>query len=168
MKTTIYTKTKNNQKLIIDIRCDDECKNGNDTFAITGTTLGRACTSRHLDAVKYNDGKYYVHESGGCIHDIILASHPELKILVDLHLSDGHGVPLYAVENGYHHMRNRDVFKDYLRLTDNQVEDFYSIKSTSSQTHKGIFIDKIESMKPIWLEEAKKGKELIQRLINSN
>jgi len=165
MKTTIYTKTKKGQKLIIEIRCDDECKNGHDTFSITGTILGKACSSNHYYAIKYNDGKYYRHEGGGCIHDVILNAHPELKPLVEIHLSDGDGVPMYAVENGYYHMRNTEIFKKYLRLTDEQVKDFYSIKPTSSQTDKGIFIDKIEAMKPIWLEEAKKAKELIKSLL---
>lgn len=163
MKTTIYTRFKG-QPLIINIRCDDECKNGHDTFAITADLLRKnKCSKSHYDAVFFEPtGEYHAMEACGCLHDIILKVRPDLKPFVDLHLADGDGVPMYAVENGKYHMRNKQTFTNYLRLTDEQANEFYSLPSTGEWNL--LFTQKIESMKPQWLSEANAAKELLKSL----
>lgn len=96
----------------IEIRLSDDCKNGHNDFAITATfwEIGRVRSDRNL-------------ETAGCCHDEILKVHPELKIFVDLHLSDVKGAPLYAAENGYYWLR-KDIktAKEYLRVDDAEIE----------------------------------------------
>lgn len=123
-----YTETKqinhNGEKcdIIVKIRLNDECKNGHQDFAITGdiyeagSRSDRACIS------------------GGCIHDEILKYFHEFKIFVKLHLSDYSGVPMYAVENGFYHLREgfnntkptsknfKKEFCNYYRMTPKQFD----------------------------------------------
>jgi hypothetical protein len=169
MKTTINKRFKG-APMIIEIRCDDECKNGHDTFAITATiTKKNPCDKSHFDAVYYAPtDKYYAHDMGGCLHDEILAVMPSLKPFIDLHLSDGNGVPMYAVENGKYHMTNKEVFTKYLRLTDSQANEFYALPTNGVKNWNLLFTEKIESMYPQWLSEANKAKELLSELIKNH
>lgn len=105
----------------IDIRLSDDCKNGHNDFAITATfwQVGKERKDRFCIAA-------------GCCHDKILKFHPELKIFVDLHLSDVNGAPMYAIGNGFYHLKNgfnntkqgskkfSEEFKEYYRLTPEQ------------------------------------------------
>ena len=167
MRTTIKTSTKEFPKFHIDVRCDDECNNGHDTFSITGS----AWTNRNK-----RDS-----DIGGCIHDEILKIRPDLKLLVDLHLSDGDGVPMYAVENGYYHlqgymgtaeyghtMTRKDV-ADYLRVTEAEIQTLADsikllIDNDRGDMAKKTFIEWVELKKPQWKKEAELGKELIRGL----
>lgn len=78
----------------IDVRLDDECRNGHADFSVTGQTWEKDHRGRMQEA------------SVGCIHEEILAVWPEVKIFTDLHLSDSNGAPMYAVENGFYHLHN--------------------------------------------------------------
>ncbi len=96
--------------LVVTMELVDECKNGHEDFSITVTN--------------YQTG------SSGCIHEDIVERVPKLKFLVDLHLSDFKGVPMYAVANGFYYLKearkDKDYtqFKKYLRLTDAEVKLF--------------------------------------------
>lgn len=79
-------------KIVVEIRLNDECKNGHQDFAITGTT---------------SNGNRW--ESGGCIHDEILEQFPEYKIFVDLHLSDYNGMPMHFRANAIYHAGGKDI-----------------------------------------------------------
>lgn len=70
-----------------EVRFDDECGNGHNSFAITGT--------KYLCDV--NGGKVR-WESGGCIHEEIAKHLPELEPLIKWHLCDTNG-PLHYVAN---------------------------------------------------------------------
>jgi hypothetical protein len=104
----------NNSKVncIVDIRLNDQCKNGHQDFAITGTfwEIGKNRSNNLI--------------SSGCCHDDILKHFPELKIFVDLHLCDYAGIPTYIIENGYFHMSIKEMTKEkfceYYRITSNE------------------------------------------------
>ena len=88
----IATKETSRKKIVVEIRLDDECHNGHCDFAITGETYIK------------KDGRW-IHNEGGCIHDTILKHFPEFRDFVTLHLSDCHGVPMYAIENGIYFLK---------------------------------------------------------------
>jgi hypothetical protein len=69
-------------RLEVEIRYDDKCNNGHNTFAITGTMYssnGRAI-------------------GGGCLHDEIVKAFPELKKYIKFHLMSSDG-PLHYKAN---------------------------------------------------------------------
>lgn len=105
---------KHNHK--VEVQLADECKNGHQDFSITATfwNPGAARTDRKMI-------------TAGCCHEDILKVYPELKIFVDLHLSDYLGRPMYAAENGRYHFNNssKEVAMNYLRIS---AEEYESLK----------------------------------------
>lgn len=80
---------KDGQKHRIKARAELVHRDGNSNayFSITGEVERRANNNR------------WVFESGGCVHEEIVAQFPQLQLLCDIHLSDENGVPLYAYAN---------------------------------------------------------------------
>jgi hypothetical protein len=68
--------------LRVSIRHDDECKNGHNSFSITGEVIGKI-------------GRYI---AGGCLHDDIERAFPELAHLIKWHLSSTDG-PMHYIAN---------------------------------------------------------------------
>lgn len=125
----------------------------NKYFSVTGGLWERTSARDEYQEFKYVDGKKYEMISGGCIHETILKYRPDLKILVDLHLSDvGTGTPMHAHANGYYHFkRDRKKGIDYIRAgaiarTNDSFDTIYN------------------RMGPIWAAEAKKARDLINTL----
>lgn len=124
----------NNEKhnIEVKIRLNDECKNGHQDFAITGTTwkIGMARTDRNSIGC-------------GCIHEDILEAFPEFLPFVKLHLCDYDGVPMNAIGNMQYHMANgfnstrvkddnfADEFCEYYRLTQAEFEELSNAKADS-------------------------------------
>jgi hypothetical protein len=75
-----------------EIRFDDSCRNGRNSFAITGETRvpGRSDI-----------------EMGGCIHDEIAAHFPELAPLIKWHLTNANG-PMHYIANTIYLAGDRD------------------------------------------------------------
>ncbi len=74
------------------VRYDDECGNGHNTFAITGSV--RVPKQRDIAA-------------GGCIHEEVIAAFPELAPLVKWHLCSSDG-PMHGIANTIYHAGDRD------------------------------------------------------------
>lgn len=118
MKTNIlsYTASKNyvengtTYRIDVKIQLTDECKNGVCHWSITADIYGKRRNGR------------FVWCSGGCCHNEISKHFPEFSMFVALHLSDCYGAPLYAVENGYYHMKNssKETVINYLRITETE------------------------------------------------
>lgn len=124
------SKTVGRENITVEIRLNDECKNGHQDFSITADIY---------EAGKPKTDRYFI--SGGCCHNEILKAFPEFKIFVDLHLCDYEGIPMYAVENGFYHLRNgfnntkpeqpefKKEFCDYYRITPEQFDVLNNTKN---------------------------------------
>lgn len=83
-------------KIKIKIRYDDECGNGHNSFAITGSIY----SSRTSTADRYC-------ECCGCIHDEIIKYFPEFAHLIKWHLCNSEA-PMYYLANTTYHARDRE------------------------------------------------------------
>lgn len=174
MKHKIAAVDADKNQLFITIRLDDECHNGHADFAITANIYeaGKPRTDRYLIA-------------GGSCHEDILDARPDLGIFVDLHLSDTQGVPMYAVENGYYHLRNgfnstpaddpkfSAEFCQYYRVT---PEQFDALNACGSKTHYALLLQtlgildqwKLQAAEGIRQLEAMTGETFVDTSIRSN
>jgi len=112
---------KNDIEYKIEIKLDDEHKNGHDDFSITASI----CQYKHAPNIIID----------GCCHQKILMVRPEYAIFIRLHLSDWKGVPMHAVENGSYFIKEKeyDAAKSLLRISDYELE--YLKKFTESKDY---------------------------------
>lgn len=101
--------------MIVELRYDDECGNGYNTFSITGRIKGPGI------------------DMGGCIHKEIEKYFPEFKHLIKWHLC-GSQEPMYYIENTLYHASNSTSSK-YKAGEPNQWEKVLTFKD-SYITHK--------------------------------
>lgn len=78
--------------MTVEIRYDDECGNGHNTFAITGT-------------IKRLSRGIYHTICAGCIHEEIEKYFPEFKHLIKWHLCNS-DAPMHYLENTLYHASN--------------------------------------------------------------
>ena len=85
-----YTDRGKRFTITAEVRYDDECHNGHNTFAITADIRER--------------GREYM---GGCCHDEVAKHFPELAPFIKWHLMNSDG-PMYYLANTLYHAGNRD------------------------------------------------------------
>lgn len=83
--------SKAGDTLQVEMRFDDNCKNGHNSFAITGD-------------IRSAIGRW---EAGGCLHDDIARVFPELIPLIKWHLTSDDG-PMHYIANTIYHAGDRD------------------------------------------------------------
>lgn len=145
------SKTIGKETIQVDIRLNDECKNGHQDFSITGYLY---------QAGKPKIDKYLI--TCGCIHEEIIKFYPEFEIFIKLHLCDWQGVPMYAVENGFYHLINgfnytkpqdesfKIKFCDYYRISSSQ---FDILKESKNQLQYALNLQNLSILEQ-WKEEA--------------
>lgn len=79
-----------------EIRFDDDCGNGHNSFAITGVIARGG---------RFNNDNSW--EAFGCLHEDIAATFPELAHLIPWHLTSSDG-PMHYIANALYHVGNRD------------------------------------------------------------
>ena len=82
-------------KLTVNIRFDDNCKNGHNSFAITGDVVATSGRNRDL--------------AGGCVHEEIAKVFPELAPLIKWHLVSTDRPMHYAANVMYHASDREDM-----------------------------------------------------------
>jgi hypothetical protein len=158
------SKTIGKETIYVKIRLNDECKNGHQDFSITGDIY---------EAGKPKTDRYFI--SGGCIHEDILKHFPEFKIFVDLHLCDYKGIPMYAVENGYYHLREgfnktkpndagfKTEFCEYYRLS---LAQFDELSKSRCKTEFALMLQSLNILDQ-WETQAKEAIKILESLTGS-
>jgi hypothetical protein len=99
----------------ITVRLDDEGKNGHADFSITGTSYAAGKIKCERNSIR-----------SGAIGDAIAAAFPEFAIFNRLHLCDFDGAPMYALSNGYYHLKRMQTaeFCAYFNCTPAERDAF--------------------------------------------
>lgn len=165
MKTNnlIYSTSKQdkNMNVFVKIRLNDECKNGHQDFAITANVYepNKPTTERNMIGC-------------GCMHEDILSLFPEFKIFVNLHLSDCNGIPMYAVENGFYHLRNgfnntpitsKDFKKEFCEYYRMNSKQFDIINESENKLEYAILLKELGILEQ-WQNEANEAIKLLEKL----
>ncbi len=128
-------------------------------FSITADVWERSKESS--TDYKYFNNQKYILTQAGCCHDIILKYFPNLKIFVDLHLSNLQGVPMYLTENGVFFINQFLKRKDY---NINTIQKHFRISRTEAKKLCRIYIKSgkyalhtyiLNTYLPIYEKEAK-------------
>lgn len=90
----VYTEGKEKYRIIAEVRHDDECGNGHNSFSITG----------QIDRLQ--NGVWRDH-TGGCIHEDVAKHFPELAPFLKWHLTSTDG-PMHYIANTLYLAGNRD------------------------------------------------------------
>lgn len=145
------TKVVGNESITVKIRLNDECKNGIEDFSITGEIYkaGKPRTGRNMI-------------TAGCIHEEIARAFPEFIPFIRLHLADWQGIPMYAVENGFYHLKNgfnneaagtpehATKFCEYYRMAPAQFE---ALKNSETSAIYGFYLVELGIVEQ-WKNEA--------------
>lgn len=159
LRHTIITTDSDDNYMKIYIRLNDECKNGHQDFSITADIYEKG---------KPKTDRYFI--AGGCCHEEIIKARPDLKIFVNLHLCDYKGIPMYAVENGFYHLRHgfnnkyaanfKDDFCEYYRITGSQFE---KLKAAKNQLEYALKLQSLNILKQ-WEKEANTAIDLLEKM----
>lgn len=94
-KASRYYGKGNRYRLAVELRFDDQCRNGAQSFAITADLF---------DKQETREGGWV---AGGCLHEDIARRFPELRELVPYHLCDTRG-PMHYAANVVYFAGDRD------------------------------------------------------------
>ena len=151
MKTKIERTAKDGSQFDIVIRLSDDCHNGHEDFSITGTIY---------EAGKPKIERYMV--SGGAIGDYVAKEFPDLAIFDRLHLCDFKGAPMYAVGNGFYHIKRMDAeqFCEYFRCT---PEEWEKLCTAENKEHFAILLH-LSAIPRRWQQEADEAIKILEQM----
>lgn len=90
--------------VVPEVRWDDECGDGHNSFSVAAMVYGK---DRIMGETTIQfDGKTYWCCGGGCCHDTIEKSHPEIAHLIKWHLVSSDGPMHYIPNTLYHALEN--------------------------------------------------------------
>lgn len=92
--------------IIAEVRHDDECGNGHNSFSVTGEIYEKY-PQRGEPSVTHESGKKLWLSSCGCIHEDVAKHFPELAPFIRWHLASTDG-PMHFIANVIYHAGDRD------------------------------------------------------------
>lgn len=132
------------------VRFDDECRNGYETFAITGEV--REVRKDFTTGLEYTPSGDRYMLSCGCVHEHIAAAFPELAPFIKWHLTSTPG-PMHYAANAIYFAGDKDcyglragearIYRDGLRFPNGL---FYSVESSSLLKHLRELIERREPL----------------------
>lgn len=102
---------------------------------------------------------------GGADHESILKFRPDMKDLVNLHLSNIRGEPMYAEENGWFILTNKELYNNYteedrpgllakhFRISSEEAQSLIDKYRAGNFTREA-FNEYVNSQRPRWKKEA--------------
>ncbi|MDD5540949.1 MAG: hypothetical protein PHG61_09690 [Candidatus Marinimicrobia bacterium] len=94
-------------KLVVNVRYDDRCGNGHNTFAITADLFDR-CHRNREPSTELSTGKRRWLGSWGCLHGKIKKVYPEMAKYIKWHSVSSDG-PMYYIENTMYDIEQGDL-----------------------------------------------------------
>lgn len=152
IKVNIKKEASNGMFFNINIRLNDQCKNGHNDFSITGDYwhAGEARTERNA--------------CSGAIGDTIAKHFPEFQIFENLHLCDVKGAPMHASANGFYHLNTQEMekteFCKYYRVS---PEQFDKLKTAEDEQHFKYLLYST-GVTEQWQDEATKAIALLEEM----
>lgn len=103
-----YTEHGKPCAIVAEVRHDDQCGNGHNTFSITAD-IYESYQHRGEPTIKTPDGKTLWMSGGGCCHDEVAKHFPQLAPLIKWHLTSTDG-PMHYPGNVIYHAGDRDCW----------------------------------------------------------
>lgn len=97
-----------NSVIVAEVRYDDECGNGHNTFAITAEVY-EPHAQRGEPTVTHTNGRKMWLNACGCCHEEVAKHFPQLAPLLKWHLVSSDG-PMHYVANTVYHAGDRDCW----------------------------------------------------------
>jgi len=157
------------------------------TLVITASDEGTSWSNRYfsITAELYEAGKQLTYRNiiaCGCMREEILKAAPELKPLVDIHLSKLDGIPMHAEENGWYWLAKAarikqqyepqelpeeclKIFSEHCRISLDKAKRLVALVKAEPEEFSArcLWRKKCEAMKKRWSKEALAATKLLVR-----
>ncbi|QQO39494.1 hypothetical protein SEA_NAMAGO_93 [Microbacterium phage Namago] len=90
-------------------------------FSVTGSLWERSGSFR--GRIRKRNGRE--EDMGGMLHEGILHAFPELKPIIDVHLANQAGVPMYAKENGFYFYSGKAAEHERKMVAKGELASYY-------------------------------------------
>ena len=107
--TRYYMEDGRRYRITAELRFDDSCNNGHETFAITAD-------------IRENDDKAWREYAGGCCHEEIVRRFPEFAPLIQWHLTSIDG-PMHYPANALYHALEHGATRAWVYYTGPRATD---------------------------------------------
>lgn len=143
----VFERSGRKYRITVELRYDDLCHNGHNTFGITAD-------------IHEMRGGGWRWDSGGCLHDEIREHVPEFASLIKWHLCSSDG-PLHYVANTVYFAGNRDRSSAKAReLASARVSAIWPDATDEELTAPGLE-DRLQARLPALLEEFQTAMETV-------